>query len=231
MTLDAVLVGFAYSAGAASFFSPCAVGLLPAYVAYYLGTDRQAPGSARISLASGVLHGAGLGIVSSAGFFALFLAVGLVVSAVGTAILGPYLVWTSRIIGAAIAIVGLALVFGRSFSMAPRLRFTPRKSAGSLFGFGIAYGIASLGCTLPVFLAVVLGSFASGSSTTGLLALVAYAAGMSSFMVTLSILLGASKETAKAFLSRAVPVIERGSALVMVAAGAYILYYYTVVIA
>lgn len=254
--IDGVLLGFAYGAGAASFFSPCSVGLLPAYIGYYLGTDEEKGHSSRAattpsdpvegerelvvheradvetsSVAGGVFHGAGLGLVASLGFFALFLTVGLVVSGLGTAFLAPYMIWISRAVGAAILVLGLFVLSGRTLSISPRVTMKPQKSFASLFTFGVMYGFASLGCTLPIFLSVVLGSFSASSPLVGVSALVAYAAGMATFMVIVSMLLGASRESAKQFLSRVVPHIKVVSGLIMVGAGAYILYYYFQVVA
>lgn len=246
MGLDTFLVGFAFAAGAASFFSPCSIGLLPAYIGYFLGAEERKrqpapplvqpsaadpPADPPRDLAGGVFRGAGFGLVASAGFFLLFLATGILVALIGTSFLGPYLVWVSRAIGLAIIVMGLLLLAGKSFTLSPRITVSPTKSLSSMFLFGVAYALASLGCTLPIFLSVVLGSFVASSPWVGVLALVAYAAGMAILMVVVSALLGASRETAAQFLRRAVQPIRVGSALLMIGAGSYVLYYYTVVIA
>lgn len=180
-------------------------------------------------LAGGVFRGAGFGLVASAGFFLLFLATGLLVALIGTSFLGPYLIWVSRLIGLFIIVMGVLLLAGKSFSLTPRLSVSPTKSMSSIFVFGAAYGLASLGCTLPIFLSVVLGSFVASSPWVGLLTLVAYATGMAILMVVVSALLGASREAAAQFVRRAVPHIKTASALLMIGAGSYVLYYYTVI--
>ena len=45
-------------------------------------------------------------------------------------------------------------------------------------GFGASYAIASLGCTIAPFLAVVVTSFRSGSTAQGLVLFLVYAGGM-----------------------------------------------------
>lgn len=244
MSLDTALLGYAFTAGALSFFSPCSVGLLPAYIGYFLGADERLPtrasgaappasgqASREERLANGVFRGAAFGLMASLGFFLLFLAVGLLVAWIGTRFLGPHLVWVSRVVGVLIVLMGILLLFGRNLTLTPRLTFSPTKSKASLFVFGVAYALVSLGCTLPIFLSVVLGSFAASSALSGLATLVAYATGMGVLMIGVSALLGGSREVAQQFLRRIVPHVKIASALIMILAGGYVLYYYTVVIA
>lgn len=242
-TFDAVLVQLAFAAGALSFFSPCSVGLLPAYIGFFLGAKERDPAGevpasaaavppppASPSLFRGTLYGAGLGLAASMGFFSLFLGLGAIVYFIGTNFLAPYLVWISRIIGVAIILLGLLVLLRKGIFLTPRLRFTPTKSAWSIFGFGIAYALASLGCSLPIFLYVVLSAFSASSPLYGLLTLIVYALGMATLMVSISALLGASRQVATDFLRRVVPYVKVASGFVMIVAGGYILYYYTVVI-
>ena len=47
-----------------------------------------------------------------------------------------------------------------------------------MIGFGAAYALASLTCTIGPFLAIVVASFQAGSPVTGAALFVAYAVGM-----------------------------------------------------
>ena len=48
-------------------------------------------------------------------------------------------------------------------------------------GFGASYAVASLGCTIAPFLAVVVTAFRAGSAVEGGVLFLAYAAGMGSW--------------------------------------------------
>jgi cytochrome c-type biogenesis protein len=65
--------------------------------------------------------------------------------------------WAGAVAGIAITIAGLVILSGRhlgiSLNVGPRGR--PSNETPSMYLFGVAYAVASLGCTLPVFLSVV----------------------------------------------------------------------------
>ena len=55
------------------------------------------------------------------------------------------------------------------------------------FLFGLSYGVASLSCTLPIFLAVIGSSFAASSIATSFAQFVLYALGMGVVIITLTL--------------------------------------------
>ncbi|MFQ5870577.1 MAG: cytochrome c biogenesis CcdA family protein [Candidatus Geothermarchaeales archaeon] len=237
MSIDTFLIGFSFAAGAATFFSPCSVGLFPAYIGYYLSLEGgKAEGR---SLSSNLdsssmtiiraLKGVRLGLVASLGFLLLFLAVGGVVSLVGSRFLGPYLKWISIGIGIAIIILGWLQWAGRDLGISLPFRVPTSKTGLSVFAFGIGYALASLGCTLPVFLSALFASLAAGGAAGTLLVLLSYAGGMGLVMVVVTTSLAVSEEAAKAYVGRLVPIIRRLSSGLLILAGAVIIYFYTVV--
>ncbi|NHW87623.1 cytochrome c biogenesis protein CcdA, partial [Escherichia coli] len=73
------------------------------------------------------------------------------------------------------------LLAGRQLpTFTPKLATGPevRRRFGSMVLFGAAYAIASLGCTIGPFLAVVVAAFRAGSALSGVALFVAYAFGM-----------------------------------------------------
>ena len=240
MALDSFLIGFALSAGAASFFSPCSVGLFPAYVGYYLasgqGDSSVNPGSAPAnsppedsSKWDRLAHSIGLGGFAASGFFVLFLGIGFVVSQLSSRFLGPNLRWISIGIGIAILVLGLLMAIGRFPTWHPRVRAPRSRTPASMFLFGIGYGLASLGCTLPIFLSTILAGLATGGALGAFLVLVSYAAGMGLVMVTVTVALSISEGAVRAYVRKIVPLIQRGSAGLMAIAGAVVIYFYAVV--
>lgn len=241
MVLDAFLVAFAFAAGAASFFSPCSIGLFPAYVGYYLASGRGEastrkdsrpiegnPGESRV-LWDRFADGVQLGGLAASGFFVLFLGIGFAVSQIGTRFLGPYLRWISIGIGITILVLGVLMILGKFPSLHPRLRARRTHTPMAFFTFGIGYGLASLGCTLPIFLSTLLASLASGGAGGAFLVLIAYAAGMSLVMVSVTTALSVSEGAARTYIRKIVPLVQRASAGLMALAGGVVIYFYSVV--
>jgi cytochrome c-type biogenesis protein len=209
--------------GAASFFSPCSVGLLPAYLSYFLAEKRET--GDQMTLRQGLGRGLRLGLAGSFGFFALFLAIALVMQLIPYGAITPKLPYISIAIGALIAILGLILLLGGNLSIKlPNL--AGERTKKSIFLFGFAYALASLGCTFPLFLSVVLGGFATGNPGQGALALVAYALGMAFVMIAITMALAVSQEGATRFIRKTVPIISKAAAVVMLMAGSYIVYFW-----
>ena len=150
--------GLAFGAGMVAAVNPCGFAMLPAYLSLYLGTEES--GFAERSAMSRALRALAVGCVVSSGFVLLFVMAGAVISAGGTALIGVMPV-LGVLVGEALVVLGVwmllagrapyAVVLGR---LATRLGDPRKVGVRGFFLFGLAYGAASLGCTLPAFLAV-----------------------------------------------------------------------------
>lgn len=237
MAIDTFLVAFSFAAGAATFFSPCSVGLFPAYIGFYLSLDQRrgkGPSSPNGNAdprrpVLRALSGVRLGLIASLGFLLLFLAAGAFVSLVGVRFLGPYLRWISIGIGVVIIALGWLQWAGRGLGISIPVRAPKNRTAFSIFAFGIGYALASLGCTLPVFLATLFASVTAAGGWGALLVLLAYGAGMGLVMVVVTTSLAVSEEAASTYVRRLVPLIKRASSLLLMLAGAVIIYFYAVI--
>lgn len=237
MVIDTFLVAFSLAAGAATFFSPCSVGLFPAYIGFFLSLDEgtrkglSSPngGSSPRGPVVQALSGVRLGLIASVGFLLLFLAAGGVVSLLGSQFLGPYLRWISIGIGVVIIALGWLQWAGKGLGISIPVRGPKNRTAFSIFAFGIGYALASLGCTLPVFLATLFASLTAAGAWGTLLVLLAYGAGMGLVMVVVSASLAVSEEAAKTYVQRLVPLIKQASSLLLMVAGAVIVYFYAVI--
>jgi cytochrome c biogenesis protein CcdA len=104
----------------------------------------------------------------------VFVVFGLAIAPVAASV-QSYLPAFTVALGLLLAAVGLWLVAGRRLPSLPVLR-RRTAAAGSpvvaswptMMGFGASYAVASLGCTIAPFLAVVVTSFRSGSPAAGL---------------------------------------------------------------
>ncbi len=192
MDFDWGIVGLALGAGIVAFFNPCGFALLPSYVAHYLGSGAGArsPSSVESWWHRG-LHGLALGAAVSAGFFTVFLALGIVIALVGTAI-GSYFPWAAVLVGLGLMTLGIFTLVGHELTLS--LPFQARgQGAFFYYLYGIGYAIASCGCTLPVFMIYVVGPALTANLATGVLNFLAYASGMTLMMLLLSLTIAYSK--------------------------------------
>ncbi|WP_049900367.1 cytochrome c biogenesis CcdA family protein [Halococcus agarilyticus] len=218
-------LGFAFTAGAATFFAPCAYPLLPGYVAYYLGSDAGSGKSEGESGASGESDGVGtgarlrraatVGVLVSVGFVLVYGVLAGIVATVGTRVLAD-IVLLELVVGALLVVLGTAMALGRG----PTRHVTfpeRRRSPVAFVGFGIVYAAAAAGCTAPVFVAVALTALSSGPATA-FVTLGAYAAGMSALMIAITALSALGREAILRRLPRP-QTVSRVAGVLLVAAG------------
>ncbi len=219
-------VGFAFAAGMVASVNPCGFFMLPAYVSYHLGTEEEGfyQQSAGRRLSKGLL----LGAVTTLGFLVVFAVVGGIISAGGQ--------WLVRVFPfAGVAIGGIMIAVGlwllithRTLGLmaASRVTVSPQRNLRNVFLYGIVYAIGSLSCTLPIFLVVVGSSLASQGLLGSFSQFIGYALGMGSILVAVTLGAALFQGTVARALRQALPYVHRVSALLMVGAGAYLIYYW-----
>lgn len=196
MKIDYGLIGWALQSGVFAFLNPCGFAMLPSYVSQYLRSpatlENESTGWAR------GMHGLKLGLIVSVGFFTVFVIIGLAVAVISSAV-GGYLPWVAAFVGLLLIAMGLRMLVGGELTVPFTSwagRFFSKKETKSSVGFyylyGVGYAIASCGCTLSIFLAVVLQSLAAGL-LIGIAGFLAYASGMALMMLLLSLGLAYSK--------------------------------------
>jgi cytochrome c-type biogenesis protein len=212
-------LSFAVMAGAVAVFNPCAFPLLPAFLSFYVGADeQQLPGAA-----TRVLQGLVVGTLVTAGFLGLFALTGLPI-AFGVGAVSRVVPWAGFATGIALCSVGPAAVAGLAIRSPVHLRVRPRheRRVGAMLMFGVGYGAASLGCSLPIFLALI------GASLSGrkIAVFTAYGIGMAVALLTLSVSAALLRDglarLARAHLGRA----ERAAAVLLLLSGGYLTYYW-----
>ena len=116
---------------------------------------------------------------SSAGFVAVFLVVGIVTETIDSWLLSNAK-YATVVIGVTFVVLGVAMLAGyRPRFATPHLDAGGRtRSVGSMFVYGIAYAVASLGCTMPLFLSTVFGTGRREGFAAGVANAVFYGAGM-----------------------------------------------------
>lgn len=234
-SLSALLpLGFAFGAGIVSAVNPCGFAMLPAYLSLYLGN--QEAGFEKRSTLGRTLRALLIGLVVSLGFVLLFGVAGVIVSAGGSAILGT-MPWVGVVIGVALILMGLWMFAGKTLYTGAFERFAERvgdpksMSVRGFFLFGLAYGLASLSCTLPVFLAVMGSSLTAGGFASSAGQFVSYGLGMTSVLLVLTLALALFKGGVVSRLRSITPYVQPISAVLLVLAGGYIIYYWWPVLA
>lgn len=228
----ALPLGYAFGAGMVAAVNPCGFALLPAFLGYYLG---DASGESRTGAAA-FGRAAWVSVSVSAGFVILFGAVGLALS-VATATMagffGSVFPWVGLLVGLMLIIAGGRMLDGAGLyttlgeRVASRLGSGARRAdARGYLMYGLAYGAASLSCTLPIFLSVMGSATAVGGLAAGALQFVLYALGMGLVVTLLTLSTAVFKRAALARVRRAGRWMQPASAVLLLLAGAYIVYYW-----
>lgn len=226
---DFLPLGYAFGAGMVAAVNPCGFAMLPAYLGLYLGRDEErfAQASALQRFAQALTVAAAV----SAGFVVLFGVTGLVIGAGGYFVVSAF-PWIGLSIGVLLVALGLWLLAGRTLStglteqVAAHLSAPGQKGIRGFFVFGIAYGTASLSCTLPIFLGVVGSAIAVQGYLSGVTQLVSYALGMGLVVVVLTLALALFKGAVVGLLRQTLPYFQFLSAALSILAGVYIVYYW-----
>lgn len=219
-------IGYAYTAGMLATVNPCGFALLPTYVAYYLGMEGQEQSDT--SLLWRGLMGVMMGLVVTLGFLTVFSSVGLVISLGGS---GLALVFpkAALLVGVGLIALGLwLLITGKSLGLtvASRVAAPYSKGVRGAYLYGLAYAVASLSCTLPIFLVVVGGALASGTALAGLIQFVSYGLGMGTVMMAVTLSTALFRGAVARQLRIVLPYVGRISAIFIIGAGSYLVYYW-----
>ena len=222
-------LAYAFTAGLVAAFNPCGAAMFPAYVGYQL--DASAVDSNPIIAGGRAIL---MGLAATAGFIAVFGAVGLALAA-GGRIIGDFLPFVGLGVGVAIAALGVwLLVSGRKIGIlaAGRVNLGGGRGLPQVFLFGIAYAIASLSCALPIFLAaagIVAGqTLSAGGALNTVIGAVSYGVGMGAIMIAATLGIVFFKGAVTRWMRKIFPLVEKIGNLAMVGAGGYLIYYWTI---
>ncbi len=224
-------LGFAYAVGAASAVNPCGFAMLPAYLGLYVSggnrdQERQQP--SRL-----VFRAIVVGLSVSAGFVVLFGAVGLVLGLGSQAVVIKALPFVGLTVGILLVGAGAYMAGGGKIYTSLAQRAAARVGDPNQLNipgyglFGVSYGLASLSCTLPLFLAVLgVGAGFSSSFLETLSQFVLYAAGMGSVIMVLTLGMAVARTVLIRWMRAALPYVGIVGAWLMVLAGVYIVFYW-----
>ena len=217
-------IGLAFAAGLVATINPCGFAMLPAYLSYFMGLEGAEEDH---DSGAGVTQALKVGAVVSLGFLFVFGTTGLLINA-GVRSIIDWIPYVALGIGAAMVLLGIAMFGGLQISIG-FLKVqggTSSRDSKSVFTFGVSYALASLSCTLPVFLSVVVGSIASNSFVAGFLTYIAYGLGMSALLMGLTLAVAFAKEGLVRRLRSMLKYVQKVSSAFLVVAGLYIVWFW-----
>ncbi len=219
-------VGLAFGAGMIAAINPCGFAMLPTYLTLYLGA--QEGGFDKQSMRTRLLRALLVGATVSVAFVLFFGLLGVAIVAGGTALLGV-MPGVRDLIGVSMVLIGLWMLAGRTLyagafeRFAARIGNTKEVTMRGFFLYGLAYGAASISCTLPLFLGIVGSGFAAGGFVSGAGQFLGYALGMASVILALTLALAFFKQGLVKWLRGAMPYVQLASAALLVLAGVYLI--------
>ena len=220
--IDAPLA-LAFGAGLVATVNPCGFAMLPAYLSYFIGLGEEEEAGKAATVRRALLIG---GTMSSA-FLVVFGLAGILITAGFRAVI-DWIPWIALLIGVLIAALGAAMLRG----FEPVVSLPKARSAGkgeglrAVFGFGLSYALASLSCTLPVFLSVVAGQVTRADFVSGAATFVAYGLGMALVLLSLTIAMAMGKQSVVRWLRGSARYVNRAAGAILVLAGGYIVWFW-----
>jgi cytochrome c-type biogenesis protein len=212
----------AFAAGLLVAINPCGFVLLPTYLLYFLGMENLRPGAERASVRRALLVSAAV----TTGFMVVFIVVGAITKWGSAWLLGKS-EWASLVVGMLLVVLGIAMLAGYRLPFTtPRLDVTTdSRGVRSMFVFGIAYAIASLGCALPIFV-TVLGAFRTDGWLTGVSAVGMYVLAMGLLVSALTVSLAVANTAVLGALRRGMTWFEYLAGAFVLLTGLYLSWYW-----
>lgn len=223
-------LALAFSAGMVATVNPCGFAMLPAYLSYFLGLEGQGPTTAADGTAvppkAPVTRALAVSAAVTAGFLVVFGIMGFAWSSV-SGLIGTRLPYFTLVVGVALVVLGIAMLRGfEPIISLPKLQLdSNRRELGSMFLFGISYAVASLSCTIPIFIGIVSTTLERESFAAGVATFLAYGLGMGMTLGILTIGVALARSGIVRTFRRILPYVSRISGGFLIVAGAFVAYY------
>ncbi|MEX0768285.1 MAG: cytochrome c biogenesis CcdA family protein [Microthrixaceae bacterium] len=243
----AAVLALAFSAGMVATVNPCGFAMLPAYIAYFLGveTPRSDLHSKGETAELGgrdlvqkpdsnfepnpVLRALTVSASVTLGFLVVFGIMGLAWSSV-SGLIGRRLPYITIVVGIALIIMGIAML--RGFEPLIKLPGVELSSEGrkltSMFVYGISYAIASLSCTIPIFIGIVFTTLDRNSFAAGVATFLAYGLGMGTTLAIITLAVALTRQGILRAFRQLLPHINQISGVFLILSGLFVGYYATV---
>jgi cytochrome c biogenesis protein CcdA len=164
------------------------------------------------------------------GFLVVFAVFGVLTVSVAATV-QSYLPIVTVLVGATLVVIGGWLSIGRQLHLPLQPALTDRAGASptarvwSMFGYGVAYAVASLSCTVGPFLAITAAGVRGGSIAGSVAVYAAYAAGFALIVGTLAVAAAFASSAVADRIRRVLPIVNRAGGALVAVVGLYVLYY------
>jgi len=219
---------FAYSfiLGVLAAVNPCGFVLLPTYLIFFLGVREETDLTASERIRRALVVSSGISI----GFLAIFFVIG-VISRLFTQWLELNAKYAALAIGIVLVIGGARMLTGWTpkFAM-PQIGGVQTKTFRATVIYGVAYAVASIGCTIGFLTTAVFGSIALHGFISGVFSILLYGLGMAMLVTALTVSLAFAKTGIVTVIKNRLHIIQRLGAILVTLTGIYlVLYWYAAI--
>ena len=215
---------FAYSfiLGVLAAVNPCGFVLLPTYLIFFLGTREEPNLKTGERLRRALVVSSGISI----GFLAIFFVIG-VISRLFTQWIELNAKYASLAIGIVLVIGGARMLTGWTPKFAvPQIGGVQTKTFRATVVYGVAYAVASIGCTIGFLTTAVFGSIALHGFVSGVLSILLYGLGMAMLVTALTVSLAFAKTGILTIVKNQLHLIQRLGAIFVTLTGIYLVFYW-----
>ena len=223
-------LALAFSAGMVATVNPCGFAMLPAYLSYFLGLEgaeaETGPDGTATPPRAPVTRALAVSAAVTAGFLVVFGILGFAWSSI-SGLVGTRLPYFTFVVGIGLVVLGIAMLRGFEPTVSlPKLQLDAnRRELGSMFLYGISYAVASLSCTIPIFIGIVSTTLERESFVAGVATFLAYGLGMGMTLAILTIAVALARSGIVRSFRRILPYVNKISGGFLVVAGAFVSYY------
>lgn len=225
-------LALAFSAGMVATVNPCGFALLPAYLSYFLGLEPGGGASSTDAADGGslprapVVRALAVSAAVTLGFLVVFAVMGFAWSSI-SGLIGRRLPWFTLAVGVLLVVLGIAMLRGfEPVLRLPKVQMsTDRRQLSSMFLYGVSYAIASLSCTIGVFIGIVSTTLEQESFLTGVSTFAAYGLGMGATLSILTIAVALARSGIVRAFRRVLPHMNTISGVLLIVAGLFVGYY------
>lgn len=219
---------FAYSfiLGVLAAVNPCGFVLLPTYLIFFLGTREETELTTSERMRRALVVSSGISI----GFLAIFFVIG-VISRLFTQWIELNAKYASLAIGIVLVIGGARMLTGWTPKFAlPQIGGVQTKTFRATVIYGVAYAVASIGCTIGFLTTAVFGSIALHGFISGVFSILLYGLGMAMLVTALTVSLAFAKTGIVTMIKNRIHIVQRLGAIFVTITGIYlVLYWYAAI--
>tara|TARA_B110000438_G_scaffold282510_1_gene309633 strand:+ start:23 stop:895 length:873 start_codon:yes stop_codon:yes gene_type:complete len=182
--------GYSYIAGVLAAFNPCGIVMLPAYLGMYINSSKS---SSSISLGRKLTNASSVILFVGAGFITLFSMVAILIS-LSSNLVGSLIPYISIFLSLIILYFGVSELQGKSMfstfitTFSSKIGDPGKATPIGFFLFGVSYGLASVGCALPIFVSMLTKTLSSTTFISPIIDFFLYSFGMISVIAILTLM-------------------------------------------